>query len=315
MKTPSSKKDLIEQARRQVFEVEQQYQDGVITNGERYNKVVDIWAHVTEEIADEMFRELESDEQHGEFNPIFMMADSGARGSKQQIRQLAGMRGLMAKPSGEIIETPITSNFREGLTVLGVLHLDARGAQGSGRHRAQDGRLGLPHAAPGGRGAGRHHQRAGLRDGQVDRRRRRWWKAARSSSRSRTAFSAALRRRTSAIRSRTTVIVRAGLEIDEAFASRIEDAGLERVKIRSVLTCEAKRGVCIRCYGRNLAAGRLVELGEAVGIIAAQSIGEPGTQLTMRTFHIGGTARITVPVQARDASTAASSGITTSAPS
>src|SRR5215470_10473183 len=118
MKTPSSKTGLIDGARRQVFEVEQQYQDGVITNGERYNKIVDIWAHVTEEIADAMFRELESDEQHGNFNPIFMMADSGARGSKQQIRQLAGMRGLMAKPSGEIIETPITSNFREGLTVL-----------------------------------------------------------------------------------------------------------------------------------------------------------------------------------------------------
>src|SRR2546426_734672 len=208
MHIPSSKERHIASAREQVNEVEQQYQDGVITNGERYNKVVDIWAHVTELISEEMFRELEAGEQGGEFNPIYMMADSGARGSKQQIRQLAGMRGLMAKPSGEIIETPITSNFREGLTVLEYF-------------------------------TSTHGARKGLAD----------------------------------------------------TAQKIEDSGLERVRIRSGLTCDTKRGICVMCYGRNLGSGRLAELGEAVGIIAAQSIGEPGTQLTMRTFHIGGTAQ------------------------
>src|SRR5215468_4361030 len=293
MHIPSSKERHIQEARAQVNEVEQQYQDGVITNGERYNKVVDIWAHVTELIAEEMFRELEGGEQGGEFNPIYMMADSGARGSKQQIRQLAGMRGLMAKPSGEIIETPITSNFREGLTVLEYFtstHGARKGLADTALKTADSGYLTRRlvdvaqdmivsendcgtvksiDATPLVEG-GEIIQ--SLRDRVLGRV---------AAEDIRDPFS-------------DEVIVRAGTEIDEAFATRIEDSGLERVKIRSVLTCEAKRGVCIRCYGRNLAAGRLVELGEAVGIIAAQSIGEPGTQLTMRTFHIGGTARITV---------------------
>jgi DNA-directed RNA polymerase subunit beta' len=222
-----------------------------------------------------------------------MMADSGARGSKQQIRQLAGMRGLMAKPSGEIIETPITSNFREGLTVLeyftsthgarkGLADTALKTADSGYLTRrlvdvAQDviisehdcGTVGSIDAEPLVEG-GEIIQ--SLKDRVLGRV---------AAEDIRDPFS-------------DDVIVQAGTEIDEALATRIEDAGLERVKIRSVLTCEAKRGVCIRCYGRNLAAGRLVELGEAVGIIAAQSIGEPGTQLTMRTFHIGGTARITV---------------------
>jgi DNA-directed RNA polymerase subunit beta' len=293
MKTPSLKRELIEQARRQVFEVDQQYQDGVITNGERYNKVVDIWAHVTEEIADEMFRELESDEQHGEFNPIFMMADSGARGSKQQIRQLAGMRGLMAKPSGEIIETPITSNFREGLTVLEYFtstHGARKGLADTALKTADSGYL-TRRLVDVAQDVIVSEQDCGtvkaidatplVEGGEIIQSLKDRVLGRVAAEDIRDPFS-------------DEVIVKAGTEIDEAFASRIEDTGLERVRIRSVLTCEAKRGVCIRCYGRNLAAGRLVELGEAVGIIAAQSIGEPGTQLTMRTFHIGGTARITV---------------------
>jgi DNA-directed RNA polymerase subunit beta' len=287
MKTPSSKSELIENARRQVFEVEQQYQDGVITNGERYNKVVDIWAHVTEMIADEMFRELE------EFNPIFMMADSGARGSKQQIRQLAGMRGLMAKPSGEIIETPITSNFREGLTVLEYFtstHGARKGLADTALKTADSGYL-TRRLVDVAQDVIISEQDCGtvksidatllVEGGEIIQSLRDRVLGRVAAEDIRDPFS-------------DDVIVSAGTEIDEELATRIEDSGLERVKIRSVLTCEAKRGVCIRCYGRNLAAGRLVELGEAVGIIAAQSIGEPGTQLTMRTFHIGGTARITV---------------------
>jgi DNA-directed RNA polymerase subunit beta' len=293
MKTPSSKAELIARAREQVFEVEQQYQDGVITNGERYNKVVDIWAHVTEEIADEMFRELEQDEQHGEFNPIFMMADSGARGSKQQIRQLAGMRGLMAKPSGEIIETPITSNFREGLTVLEYFtstHGARKGLADTALKTADSGYL-TRRLVDVAQDVIVSEQDCGtvksidatplVEGGEIIQSLKDRVLGRVAAEDIRDPFS-------------DDVIVRAGTEIDEELAGRIEDSGLERVRIRSVLTCEAKRGVCVMCYGRNLATGRLAELGEAVGIIAAQSIGEPGTQLTMRTFHIGGTARITV---------------------
>ncbi len=289
MHIPSSKEHHIEDARRQVQEVEQQYQDGVITNGERYNKVVDIWAHVTEIIAEEMFRELEGGEQGGEFNPIYMMADSGARGSKQQIRQLAGMRGLMAKPSGEIIETPITSNFREGLTVLEYFtstHGARKGLADTALKTADSGYLTRRlvdvsqdvivseydcgtvksiDATPLVEGGDIIQS---LRDRVLG--------------------------RVAAEDVRDTlsgeIIVQANTEITEELAQKIEESGLERVRIRSTLTCESKRGICVMCYGRNLGTGRLAELGEAVGIIAAQSIGEPGTQLTMRTFHIGGTA-------------------------
>jgi DNA-directed RNA polymerase subunit beta' len=236
---------------------------------------------VTEEIADAMFHELESGEQGGEFNPIFMMADSGARGSKQQIRQLAGMRGLMAKPSGEIIETPITSNFREGLTVLEYFtstHGARKGLADTALKTADSGYLTrrLVDVAQdmivSEHDCGTVKSIQALRDRVLGRV---------AGEDIRDTFS-------------DEVIARADQEIDEELAAKIEDSGLEQVKIRSVLTCEAKRGVCIRCYGWNLGTNRLAELGEAVGIIAAQSIGEPGTQLTMRTFHIGGTARITV---------------------
>ena len=181
---PSEKAALVEGARDEVIKVEGQYLEGAITNGERYNKVIAVWSDVTEKIADEMFGEMEELDQSGRnFNPVYIMADSGARGSKQQIRQLAGMRGLMAKPSGEIIETPITSNFREGLDGSAVLHLDARRAQGSGRHGAEDGRLGLPDPPSRRRGAGRHHPRDRLRHdgrhrGAGDRRERRDHRAA-----------------------------------------------------------------------------------------------------------------------------------------
>ncbi len=289
MHIPSSKERLIEDAKRQVIEVEQQYLDGVITNGERYNKVVDIWAHVTEQISDEMFRELESGEQGGEFNPIYMMADSGARGSKQQIRQLAGMRGLMAKPSGEIIETPITSNFREGLTVLEYFtstHGARKGLADTALKTADSGYLTRRLVDVAQDVIVSEHDCGTVKSidatpliegGEII-----------QSLRDRV-----LGRVTAEdIRDPFTgdVLVPTNHEIDEEYANKIDEAGLERVKIRSVLTCEAKRGVCIMCYGRNLGTGRLAELGEAVGIIAAQSIGEPGTQLTMRTFHIGGTA-------------------------
>jgi DNA-directed RNA polymerase subunit beta' len=303
MHIPSSKEQLIGNARAQVNEVETQYQDGVITNGERYNKVVDIWAHVTEQIADQMFKELEDGEQGGEFNPIFMMADSGARGSKQQIRQLAGMRGLMAKPSGEIIETPITSNFREGLTVLEYFtstHGARKGLADTALKTADSGYLTrrLVDVAQDvivseyDCGTVKYIEATPLVEGGD--------------------IIQSLRDR---ILGRTTaedvrdplsqeLIVQANTEITEELAQKIEDSGLERVRIRSTLTCDTKRGICVLCYGRNLGSGRLAELGEAVGIIAAQSIGEPGTQLTMRTFHIGGTASRVVEASKHEAKSA-----------
>jgi DNA-directed RNA polymerase subunit beta' len=289
MHIPSSKGGLIEDARTKVAEVEQQYQDGVITNGERYNKVVDIWAHVTEQIAEELFKEMEARAEDGEFNPIYMMADSGARGSKQQIRQLAGMRGLMAKPSGEVIETPITSNFREGLTVLEYFtstHGARKGLADTALKTADSGYLTrrLVDVAQDviiseyDCGTVKYIEATPLVEGGD--------------------IIQSLRERVLGrvaagdIRDPFTgeIIVQTNTEINEDLAQKIEDAGLERVRIRSALTCESKRGICVLCYGRNLGTGHLAELGEAVGIIAAQSIGEPGTQLTMRTFHIGGTA-------------------------
>jgi DNA-directed RNA polymerase subunit beta' len=303
MHIPSMKRQHITKAREDVNEVETQYQDGVITNGERYNKVVDIWAHVTEVIADEMFRELGEGEQGGEFNPIYMMADSGARGSKQQIRQLAGMRGLMAKPSGEIIETPITSNFREGLTVLEYFtstHGARKGLADTALKTADSGYLTRRlvdvsqdvivseydcgtvkyiDATPLVEGGDIIQS---LRDRILGR-----------------VVAEDVRDPLSG-----EIIVQANNEVTEELAQKVEDSGLERVRIRSGLTCDTKRGICVMCYGRNLGNGRLAELGEAVGIIAAQSIGEPGTQLTMRTFHIGGTASRVVEASKHEAKNA-----------
>jgi DNA-directed RNA polymerase subunit beta' len=289
---PKSKGDLVSAAEHEVIEVEKQYQEGAITHGERYNKVIAIWSSVTDRVADEMFQSMEAQSQSGEINPIYIMADSGARGSKQQIRQLSGMRGLMAKPSGEIIETPITASFRDGLNVLQYFistHGARKGLADTALKTADSGYLTrrLVDVAQDviiseidcGTVDGIYVEpivEAGevvepLRDriiGRVSLEQIKDYEG--------------------------NVIVDVNQEINEDLAASIQAAGIERVRIRSVLTCESRRGVCVRCYGRNLATGRVVERGEAVGVVAAQSIGEPGTQLTMRTFHIGGTAsRIT----------------------
>ena len=298
MKIPVTKDDRLAKAEDAVLAVEKQYKDGLITDGEKYNKVVDIWSRATDDVANEMMAEMsvqytrDKDNKLVEspsFNSIFIMADSGARGSRDQIRQLAGMRGLMAKPSGAIIETPIKANFREGLNVLEYF-------------------------------ISTHGARKGLADTAL-----------------KTANSGYLTRRLVDVAQDSTIIdkdcgtldgiemqplmeggeviqhvgdrilgrvalediidpfsgdvlVEANEEITEKKVKLIEDAGIDRVLIRSVLTCQARRGVCTLCYGRDLGRGHMVNMGEAVGIIAAQSIGEPGTQLTMRTFHIGGTA-------------------------
>lgn len=298
MKIPLRKEEMVEKAERDVLDVEQQYSDGLITSGEKYNKVVDIWSKASEDVANEMMSEIKVEyfknkegqiEEGPSFNSIYIMADSGARGSRDQIRQLAGMRGLMAKPSGAIIETPIKANFREGLGVLEYF-------------------------------ISTHGARKGLADTAL-----------------KTANSGYLTRRLVDVAQEVTiverdcytldgivaeplldggeiivplgdrilgrvaledvvdpysneVIVAAGEEITEDKIRLVDEAGVDRVMIRSVLTCRAKRGVCALCYGRDLGRGHMVNKGEAIGVIAAQSIGEPGTQLTMRTFHIGGTA-------------------------
>jgi DNA-directed RNA polymerase subunit beta' len=288
MVIPEHKYTLVKEADKQVINVQQQYLDGAITNGERYNKVVEIWSSITEKVADEMFDVLKEQDKKGALNPIYVMADSGARGSKQQIRQLSGMRGLMAKPSGEIIETPITANFREGLTVLEYFistHGARKGLADTALKTADSGYL-TRRLVDVAQDVIVSEQDCGtvegiyvgsiVESGEII-----------EPLRDRIVGRVSLEK----IKDyEGNVIVDVNQEITEELASAIQSAGVERVKIRSVLTCESKRGVCIMCYGRNLASGRMVELGEAVGVIAAQSIGEPGTQLTMRTFHIGGTA-------------------------
>jgi len=283
LKIPSKKKAFIQEAQKEVDAVEAQYRKGLITNRERYNKVIDIWTHATEQVTNLIFKELES------FNPVFMMADSGARGSKQQIRQLAGMRGLMAKPSGEIIENPITANFREGLTVLEYFistHGARKGLADTALKTADSGYL-TRRLVDVAQDVIITKEDCGTLNGittsaivEGD--------EIVVSLKERIVGRVALDNIVDVISD--TVIVKSGEEITEEKADRIEAAGIEKIRIRSVLTCESKHGVCIKCYGRNLATMKMVELGEAVGIMAAQSIGEPGTQLTMRTFHIGGTA-------------------------
>ncbi|MGC1659567.1 MAG: DNA-directed RNA polymerase subunit beta' [Candidatus Acidiferrales bacterium] len=288
MVIPSVKFKLVDSAEHEVVKVQQQYLDGAITNGERYNKVIAIWSDVTEKVADEMFKALEEQDKQGVINPVYVMADSGARGSKQQIRQLSGMRGLMAKPSGEVIETPITSNFRDGLTVLQYFistHGARKGLADTALKTADSGYL-TRRLVDVAQDVIINEFDCGTADGiyvepileagvEVE------------PLRDRVIGRVSLEK----IKDyEGNVIVEINQEITEELASAIQAAGIERVKIRSVLTCESRRGVCGRCYGRNLATGRFVEMGEAVGVIAAQSIGEPGTQLTMRTFHIGGTA-------------------------
>jgi len=303
---PGAKWDIFKQAEKQVAEIQDQYTEGLITTGEKYNKVVDIWARATDEVADEMMEAMKLEPVLGDdgvvekddkgnpvyrtsMNPIYMMADSGARGSKDQMRQLAGMRGLMAKPSGEIIETPISANFREGLSVLQYFistHGARKGLADTALKTANSGYLTrrLADVAQDcmvtktdcGTMIGLEVEPL-MEGGEV------------------------IQNLGDRILGRTAIediidpyteetLVRAGELLDEAAVERIVKVGISKVKIRSVLTCNAKSGVCATCYGRDLAQGNPVEIGQAVGIMAAQSIGEPGTQLTMRTFHIGGTA-------------------------
>jgi len=287
---PTSKVVLVSDTETKVKEYEQQYQDGLITHGEKYNKVVDAWSKCTDDVADAMMKEISTPKPGKPINSIYMMAHSGARGSAAQMKQLAGMRGLMAKPSGEIIETPIISNFKEGLTVLEYFnstHGARKGLADTALKTANSGYLtrrlvdvaqdaivveddcgttrgltvspvlegGEVIASLGERILGRTASRDVIDPGTGE------------------------------------IIVAAGNLIDEYLVEQIEAAGIEIVGIRSVLTCEAETGVCGACYGRDLARGTKVNVGEAVGVIAAQSIGEPGTQLTMRTFHIGGAAQ------------------------
>ncbi|MBI4051371.1 MAG: DNA-directed RNA polymerase subunit beta' [Elusimicrobia bacterium] len=309
MKIPQIKKELIKQARTQVKEIERQSKAGVITESERYNKIIDIWTHVTDKVSDVMFEEMKQqefrpyDSKEPRFNSIFLMADSGARGSRQQVRQLAGMRGLMAKPQkkltggvGEIIESPVVSNFREGLTVLEYF-ISTHG-----------GRKGLADTALKTADAGYLTRRLvdvahdvviteedcgtinGIRIGPLSS-----GEEIIEGIEERLLGRVVLENITISIpgargKVQEEVLVKAGEMVTLEMSEKIKKAGIEWARVRSVLTCEAESGVCARCYGLNLATGRMVEAGEAVGIVAAQSIGEPGTQLTLRTFHIGGTA-------------------------
>jgi len=304
MLMPPEKKEFLDKAYAQVQEIENQYVEGLITDGERYNKVIDIWAQTSEQIASAMMRRLSvqtfkapqgykgtsgSEVTAPAFNSIFMMADSGARGSNAQIRQLAGMRGLMAKPSGEIIETPIVANFREGLSVLQYFvstHGARKGLADTALKTANSGYLtrrlvdvsqDVIVTEPDCGTLDGLYVSALIEGGEV------------------------IEKMGDRILGRVTLddvidpvtndtLIAANTEIDEDTMKKIEDAGIDRVRIRSVLTCQSKKGICALCYGRDLSRGRRVNIGEAVGVIAAQSIGEPGTQLTMRTFHIGGAA-------------------------
>jgi DNA-directed RNA polymerase subunit beta' len=290
MLVPPKKEEYLAGARREILEVEGQRNSGVITAGERHNKIIDIWHRTTENISDEMFREMKKSDQVGqEFNPIYIMADSGARGSKEQVRQLAGMRGLMSKPSGEVIETPITANFREGLSVLQYFistHGARKGLADTALKTADSGYL-TRRLVDVAQDVIVIEEDCGTSDGIT--------------------VTAIMEGGDTLEPLRDRIVGRVaqediydplseaklaavGEEITEDLASAVQEAGIERVKIRSVLTCETKRGICRLCYGRMLASGKMVEIGEACGVIAAQSIGEPGTQLTMRTFHYGGTA-------------------------
>ena len=297
MAIPAKKSEIIEKAYEEVSEITQQYLEGLITDGERYNKVVDTWSDATEEIAKHMMEAI-STSTYGEdgadqvkdksFNSIFMMADSGARGSAQQMRQLAGMRGLMAKPSGEIIETPITANFREGLTVLQYFtstHGARKGLADTALKTANSGYL-TRRLVDVANDAVITEFDCGTLDG-ID------MEALEEAGEIIQPLSERVLGRVAlddVVDAEGDVVVEADQLIDEAAVAQIDGAHVRKVSIRTVLTCRSQTGVCVLCYGRDLARGRMVNIGEAVGVIAAQSIGEPGTQLTMRTFHVGGTA-------------------------
>ena len=290
---PAEKEQLVKEGNEQVQEVMANYSMGFITNNERYNQIIDIWTHVNSRLSDTLMKQISADQQG--FNPVYMMLDSGARGSKDQIRQLSGMRGLMAKPQkagaegGQIIENPILANFKEGLSVLEYFistHGARKGLADTALKTADAGYL-TRRLVDVAHDVIIHEEDCGTLRGLVC-----------TEIKNNDEVVASLGER---ILGRVSVhdiidpisgelIVAAGEEITDAMADRINASPIESVEIRSVLTCEAKRGVCAKCYGRNLATNRLVQKGEAVGVIAAQSIGEPGTQLTLRTFHVGGVA-------------------------
>src|SRR5471030_3470421 len=290
MIVPKERDEQIEAAHKQIKEVEKQYRKGVITPGERYNKIVDIWTHCTDQISGVMFKTLEQNQGKKEYNPVFLMVDSGARGNKQQVRQLAGLRGLMAKPSGDIIEKPILANFREGLSVLEYFistHGARKGLADTALKTADSGYM-TRKLVDVSQDVIIQEEDCGTTNGI-------WVSAVYEGEDEVVKLADRIVGRFACDdlvnpTNPKEFLIHANEEIDEDKAKRLEATAIDRMRIRSVLTCESKQGICIHCYGRSLATGALVKLGEAVGIIAAQSIGEPGTQLTMRTFHIGGTA-------------------------
>ena len=287
---PQAKGRLVNEAQTKIKEYEQQYQDGLITRGEKYNKVVDVWSQCTERVAEEMMKSISQDKPGAPINSVWMMAHSGARGSAAQIKQLAGMRGLMAKPSGEIIETPIIANFKEGLSVLEYFnstHGARKGLADTALKTANSGYL-TRRLVDVAQDAIITEDDCGTKNGLM-------MKAVIDGGEVVSPLAERILGRTAGEDitdpANNAVIVKNGDLIEEAQVEAIDKAGIDVVKIRSVLTCDMKDGVCAKCYGRDLARGTLVNIGEAVGVIAAQSIGEPGTQLTMRTFHIGGAAQ------------------------
>ena len=286
---PDAKHQMVDNAEAEVKEFEQQYQDGLITRGEKYNKVVDVWSRCTDDVADAMMGEI-SKKTSGAINSVYMMAHSGARGSPAQIRQLAGMRGLMAKPSGEIIETPIISNFKEGLTVLEYFnstHGARKGLADTALKTANSGYL-TRRLVDVSQDAVITEEDCGTQNGLTV-------KPVVEGGEVIAPLSDRVLGRTALEDVYDPVSGELIISKDQIFTEdlidKLETAGLDHVQIRSVLTCESRKGICAQCYGRDLARGTNVNIGEAVGVIAAQSIGEPGTQLTMRTFHIGGAAQ------------------------
>ena len=298
MVVPQKKTKILSTAEREVKEIQEQYSSGLVTNGERYNKVVDIWSRTNDQVAKAMMEKLGTDEvtdikgnkvRQKSFNSIFMMADSGARGSAAQIRQLAGMRGLMAKPDGSIIETPITANFREGLNVLQYFistHGARKGLADTALKTANSGYLTrrlvdvaqdlvvteIDCGTSNGLSITPIVEGGDVVEGLGER---------------------VLGRVVSedvVVAATGEVLVKAGVLIDEKLVKQLEKMGVDQVMVRSPITCQTRYGVCAQCYGRDLGRGHRINIGEAVGVIAAQSIGEPGTQLTMRTFHVGGAA-------------------------
>ena len=287
---PNEKRSLVEKAQKEVLDIENLYREGTISAGERFNRVIEIWGSVTDRVSSAMIDQMKKVSLEGnELNPLFVMADSGSRGNKQQIRQLAGMRGLMSKPSGEIIETPIVSNLREGLDVLQYFistHGARKGLADTALKTANSGYLTRKLVDVSQEAIVDEEDCGTLKGVNVT--------AIVENGEIIEPFIDRVVGRVSLERilhpDTHEVIVDMNEEISEEIAQKLQNLGIERVKIRSMLTCESNRGVCKLCYGRSLSSGQKVEMGEAVGIIAAQSIGEPGTQLTMRTFHVGGIA-------------------------